>query len=48
MTVDPLRLTGDDTEEFAEVLHKATPDLRRDSQSLEQRSERHRRGTDFV
>ena len=38
MLVDSLRLTGDHAEQFAEILHETTPDLRRNCQSVKQRS----------
>ena len=38
MLVDSLRLTGDHAEQFAEIFHETTPDLRRDPKSIKQRS----------
>ena len=43
MFVDSLRLTSHYAEQSAEILHKPTPDLRRDSQAIEQRSKLFRR-----
>ena len=45
MFVDSLRLTSHYAEQSAEILHKPTPDLRRDSQAIEQRSKLFRRRT---
>ena len=48
MLVDSLRLTGNDAEQFAEILHKTTPDLSRDSQPIKQWSELFRRRTSLA
>ncbi len=48
MIVNSLRLTGHHAEQSAEILHKTTPELRRDPQAIEQRSKLFQRRTSLA